>query len=49
MRDTTERYKGISAETLKLVGTNEEVIYKRFKQLLENQTEYEKMTKLSNL
>ena len=48
MRDTTERPEGIDAGTLKLVGTDEEVIYKTFKQLLENQSEYEKMSKASN-
>lgn len=48
MRDTTERPEGLVAGTLKLVGTNEEVIYKTFKQLLENQNEYEKMSKASN-
>ena len=34
MRDTTERPEGIKAGTLKLVGTDEEVIYKNFNQLL---------------
>ena len=34
MRDTTERPEGIKAGTLKLVGTDEEVIYQNFKQLL---------------
>ena len=34
MRDTTERPEGITAGTLKLVGTNEEVIYNNFKELL---------------
>lgn len=48
MRDTTERPEGIQAGTLKLVGTDEEVIYKNFKLLLENQEEYEKMSKASN-
>lgn len=48
MRDTTERPEGIAAGTLKLVGTDEEVIYKAFKQLLEDQSEYEKMSKASN-
>ena len=48
MRDTTERPEGISAGTLKLVGTDEEVIYKTFKQLLEDQSEYDKMSKASN-
>lgn len=48
MRDTTERPEGIKAGTLKLVGTNEETIYKEFKLLLENKEEYEKMSKASN-
>ena len=48
MRDTTERPEGISAGTLKLVGTNEETIYKEFKNLLDNKDEYEKMSKASN-
>lgn len=48
MRDTTERPEGIMAGTLKLVGTNEEVIYSAFKQLLEDDTEYAKMSHASN-
>ncbi len=48
MRDTTERPEGIKAGTLKLVGTDEEVIYSTFKELLENQDAYEKMSKASN-
>jgi UDP-N-acetylglucosamine 2-epimerase (non-hydrolysing) len=48
MRDTTERPEGIKAGTLKLVGTNEETIYKKFKKLLEDKDEYEKMSKASN-
>ena len=48
MRDTTERPEGIAAGTLKLVGTNEEVIYRTFKQLLEDQNEYDKMSRSSN-
>lgn len=48
MRDTTERPEGIKAGTLKLVGTTEEVIYKNFKQLLEDKEEYNKMSKASN-
>ena len=48
MRDTTERPEGIAAGTLKLVGTDEDVIYKTFKQLLEEQNEYDKMSKASN-
>lgn len=48
MRDTTERPEGIKAGTLRLVGTDEEVIYQNFKQLLENREEYEKMSTASN-
>jgi len=48
MRDTTERPEGVKAGTLKLVGTEEEVIYKNFKLLLEDDVEYEKMSKASN-
>ena len=48
MRDTTERPEGIKAGTLKLVGTDEEVIYKNFKLLLENNEEYEKMSHAVN-
>lgn len=48
MRDTTERPEGIKAGTLKLVGTNENVIYENFKLLLQNEEEYNKMAKASN-
>lgn len=48
MRDTTERPEGIEAGTLKLVGTNEDVIYSEFKKLLTDKQEYEKMSKASN-
>ncbi|MFW3538312.1 non-hydrolyzing UDP-N-acetylglucosamine 2-epimerase [Vagococcus fluvialis] len=48
MRDTTERPEGIEAGTLKLVGTDEEVIYEHFKELLENQVLYKKMSEASN-
>lgn len=48
MRDTTERPEGIEAGTLKLVGTEENVIYENFKLLLENHEEYDKMAKASN-
>ena len=48
MRDTTERPEGVDAGTLKLVGTDEEVIYRTFKELLENPAEYEKMSKACN-
>lgn len=48
MRDTTERPEGIEAGTLKLVGTDEENIYREFKNLLENQDEYMKMSHAAN-
>ena len=48
MRDTTERPEGIAAGTLKLVGTDEEVIYHAFKQLLEDPEEYARMSHASN-
>lgn len=48
MRDTTERPEGIEAGTLKLVGTDEEVIYNTFKELLEDESVYESMSKASN-
>lgn len=48
MRDTTERPEGIKAGTLKLVGTDEQVIYENFKLLLEDQAAYDAMSKASN-
>ncbi|BDZ80933.1 non-hydrolyzing UDP-N-acetylglucosamine 2-epimerase [Claveliimonas bilis] len=48
MRDTTERPEGIAAGTLKLVGTDEEVIYQNFKELLENQHCYNAMAYATN-
>ena len=48
MRDTTERPEGIEAGTLKLVGTEEENIYRNFKKLLDAEEEYKKMSNASN-
>lgn len=48
MRNTTERPEGIAANTLKLVGTDEETIYNSFSLLLHDVVEYEKMSKASN-
>lgn len=48
MRDTTERPEGIEAGTLKLVGTDEEVIYRSFKRLLDDPEEYARMSKAAN-
>jgi UDP-N-acetylglucosamine 2-epimerase (non-hydrolysing) len=48
LRDTTERPEGIKAGTLKLAGTDEETIYSMAYELLNNQEEYDKMSKASN-
>lgn len=48
LRDTTERPEGIAAGTLKLAGTNEEVIYGLIDELLLNEEEYARMSKASN-
>ena len=48
MRDTTERPEGIAAGTLKLVGTDENVIYENFKLLLNDSAAYDAMAKASN-
>lgn len=48
LRDTTERPEGIEAGTLKLTGTNEEVIYQETKRLLVDQTAYDSMSHASN-
>lgn len=48
MRDTTERPEGIEAGTLKLVGTDEEVIYRNFTELLDNPEAYAAMAHAAN-
>lgn len=48
MRDTTERPEGITAGTLKLVGTDEETIYNEFSKLLSDDIEYQNMSQASN-
>lgn len=48
MRDTTERPEGVLAGTLKLVGTEEETIYKEFSALLNDDQAYAKMSEASN-
>ncbi len=48
MRDTTERPEGIAAGTLRLVGSDETVIYEAFRELLEDEEVYERMSKASN-
>lgn len=48
LRDTTERPEGIDAGTLKLVGTDNDVIYRETINLLTNKAEYDRMSKASN-
>lgn len=48
MRDTTERPEGVEAGTLKLVGTEEDVIYSEFSRLLSDISEYQQMSHASN-
>lgn len=48
MRDTTERPEGVRAGTLKLVGTDEEVIYKEFTRLLNDRRAYDGMARAMN-
>lgn len=48
LRDTTERPEGIEAGTLKLVGTDENVIYEETKRLLTDKSAYDAMSKASN-
>ena len=48
MRDVTERIEGIEAGTAKLVGTKKETIFKAVQSLIENQSEYQKMSKAVN-
>ena len=48
MRNTTERPEGITAGTLKLVGTEENSIYRNFLLLLEDKCTYNKMSRASN-
>ena len=48
MRDTTERPEALEAGTVKLVGTNSEMIIKEAQILLDNDSEYEQMSKAHN-
>lgn len=48
LRDTTERPEGIEAGTLKLVGTDEETIYRETRRLLTDGEEYRRMSRASN-
>ena len=48
MRDTTERPEALDAGTVKLVGTDSEMIIKEAQKLLDDKLEYERMSKAHN-
>lgn len=48
MRDTTERPEAVKAGTVKLVGTSKETIIKEAQKLIDNENEYNKMSKSHN-
>lgn len=48
MRDTTERPEGVAAGTLRLVGTDENTIYRQFNLLLDDPAAYAAMAHASN-
>ncbi|MFW3578593.1 non-hydrolyzing UDP-N-acetylglucosamine 2-epimerase [Vagococcus fluvialis] len=48
LRNTTERPEGVDAGTLKLVGTNYELVKKEMLNLLNNEKEYKKMSEAKN-
>ena len=48
MRDTTERPEAVEAGTVKLVGSNQDNIVKEVQKLLNNNSEYQNMSKAHN-
>ena len=48
LRDTTERPEGVEAGTLKLVGTDSDVVEKEMTNLITNKTEYDRMANAKN-
>ena len=48
VRETTERPEGVEAGTLKLVGTSTENIVKQVSRLMDDEIEYERMSKAEN-
>ncbi len=48
MRDTTERPEAVEAGTVKLVGTNKGMIIKEAQKLLDDENEYNIMSKAHN-
>lgn len=48
LRDTTERPEAVEAGTVKLIGTDREVVYNEAMELLTNQAEYNRMSEACN-
>jgi len=48
LRDTTERPEAIAAGTVKLIGTDEDDVYRETKLLLDDQEEYNRMSNAVN-
>jgi UDP-N-acetylglucosamine 2-epimerase (non-hydrolysing) len=48
MREVTERPEGVWAQTVKLVGTDREVIFQAIKELLEHPVSYQTMAQARN-
>lgn len=48
LRDTTERPEAVAAGTVKLIGTERERVYQETRQLLADQSEYERMSNAVN-
>ena len=48
LRDTTERPEAVEAGTVKLIGTDKDVVYREAKELLTNQEEYSRMSEACN-
>jgi len=48
MRDTTERPEAVEAGTVRLVGSQQENIFTEVQKLLDDRSEYQKMSKAHN-
>lgn len=48
LRDTTERPEGVEAGTLRLVGTNPDIVAEEFKRLLTDKLSYQRMSRAIN-
>lgn len=48
LRDTTERPEGVEAGTLKLVGTDQQIVYEAVTELLTNESAYKEMAHAEN-